>query len=384
MDMPDNSKKISSREIGVFGSRTESEFEKAVLLARAKRRGRVETFLESAPDEAKSEFLDALSALNKMLIDHATVSERLLVFIDNNVLQDILQRERSDQPLRRTRFHALLAFLMLAEDYYLLDVFACVSPAVFYEAAHRGTRPHLDAFSETVDALAEIGLATHTVGISDPDDLPGLFELIRVDEGEIRLALDEIKNKSWKRNFSSGMFGTRIPFGVAEDECPEVRLGYFDTWYVKFLLMHIIEKRMYNENSGQPKARKLMRNPQEKVFSFLKPKNEGVEGLGDIELMTYCDLSAQTIRRSPHITMGVTFDEGLRDALGRRATVQSRTSVVVGRDGVSDGTMRISYSLKDSARRNAKADRRLEEYRLAYSEFEKVIRPYFPAEDEPQ
>lgn len=382
--MPDSSKKISSREIGVFGSRTESQFEKAVLLARAKRRGRIETFLESALEEAKIDFLDALSELNKMLVHHATVSERLLVFIDNNVLQDVLQRERSDQPLRRARFHALLAFLMLAEDYYSLDVFACVSPAVLYEAAHRGARPHLEAFSETVDALAEIGLATHPIGLADPDDLPRLFESIRVDEGKIRLALDEIKNKSWKRNFSSGVFGTRIPFSVAEDECPEVQLDYFHPWYVKFLMMHIIEKRMYNENSDQPKARKLMRNPQEKAFTFLKPKNEGVEGLGDIELMTYCDLSAQTIRRSPHITMGVTFDEGLRKALWGRATVQSQTSVVVGLDGASDGAMRITYSMKDSARRNAKADRRAKEYRLAYSEFVKIIRPYFPTEGEAQ
>jgi hypothetical protein len=382
--MTDNVRKISSREISVFGSTIESQFEKAVLLARAKRPGRVKTFLESASKKAKEDFLDALSELDRMLVHHATVSERLLIFVDNNVLQDILQRERSDQPLRAARFHALLAFLVLAEDYYLLDVFACVTPAIFYEAAHRGTRPYLEAFSETVDALVEIGLATHPVGLSHPSDLPGLFESIRVDEGQIRLALDEIKTKSWKRNFSSGALGTRIPFSVAEDECPEMQLGYFDPWYVKFLMMHLIEKRMYSENSDQPKARKLMRDPQEKAFTFLKPKKEGVEGLGDIELMTYCDLNSQTVRRSPDITMGVTFDEGLRNALWRRANVHSQGSVVIGLDGVADGATRMGYSMKDSARRNAKANRRAEEYRLAFMEFVETIRPYIPSECESQ
>jgi hypothetical protein len=163
-----------------------------------------------------------------------------------------------------------------------------------------------------------------------------------------------------------------------------MQLGYFDPWYVKFLMMHLIEKRMYSENSDQPKARKLMRDPQEKAFTFLKPKKEGVEGLGDIELMTYCDLNSQTVRRSPDITMGVTFDEGLRNALWRRANVHSQGSVVIGLDGVADGATRMGYSMKDSARRNAKANRRAEEYRLAFMEFVETIRPYIPSECESQ
>lgn len=365
----------SSKETIVFGSRSESQFEKEVLAARAKRQKRVEKFFCSAPDQAKTDFLEALSELNRMLIQHATVSERLLIFIDNNVLQDILKREREDQPLRGVRFHALLAFLTLAEDHYLLDIFACVSPAVLYEAAYRGTRPSLEVFGEVVDALAEIGLATHLVGFSHPNELKRLFKRISRDEIEIRRALDEIKSKSWKRDFSGESLGTRIPFGVAEDECPVVRLCHFDPWYVKFLMMHIIEKRMYSENSDQGQARKLMQNPQERAFAILKHKGEGVEGLGDIELLTYCDLGAQTMRRSPHIIMGVTFDNSLREALWNRAQVKARVTIVGGLDDVADGALRAVYSMRDSQRRTAKSNRRAKEYDIACESFLETIRP---------
>lgn len=361
----------------VFGSRSESQFEKAVLVARAKRYQRVDKFLEAASDDAKTDFIDALDELNRILIHHATVSERLLLFIDNNVLQDIFQRDRADQPLRGTRFHALLAFLMLAEDYYLLDIFACVSPAVFYEAAHRGSRPVDEAVREVVDGIAEVGLATHFVGFGHPNELRGLFKRIKRDEVEIRAALAEIKAASWKRNFSDATFGTRIPFSVAEDECPNVRLSYFDPWYVKFLLMHIIEKRMYSENSDQTYARRLMQDPQEKAFTILKQKGDGVEGLGDIELMAYCDLSAQTMRRSPYITMGVTFDKSLKVALQKRASVQSRVTIAGGVDDVSDGAIRVTYSMKDSSLRAAKANRRAGEYCTAYEKFLDTLRPHF-------
>lgn len=375
MGIFDKVKNPSSQEVIVFGSRSESQFEKEVLAARARRQKRVEKFLGSAPEEVTIDFLEALSELNRMLVHHATVSERLLIFIDNNVLQDILKREREDQPLRGVRFHALLAFLILAEDHYLLDIFACVSPAVLYEAAYRGTRPSLEAFREVVDALAEIGLATHLAGFSHPNDLRGLFKRISRDEIEIRRALDEIRTKSWKRDFSGGSFGTRIPFSVAEDECPNVRLGHFDPWYVKFLMMHIIEKRMYSENSDQLHARKLMQNPQERAFAILKHKGEGVEGLGDIELMTYCDLGAQTLRRSAHITMGVTFDNSLCEALWKRAQVKSRVTIMGGLDDMADGALRVSYSMRDSQRRTAKSNRRAKEYCIAYERFLETIRP---------
>lgn len=305
-----------------------------------------------------------------MLLRYAVVSERLLVFIDNNVIQDILKHERENEPVRRTRFHALLALLMLAEDFYQFDIFACVSPAVFYEAAGRGSRGITETYQEVVDAIAGTGLAMHAVGFESLDVLPEIFERIRADESSIRGALDKIKRTSWRHDFAPTWgAGMRIPFSVAEESCPEVHLNYFSAWHVKFLLMHIIERRMFDENEQNKAARKLMLKPSERAFSILKSKGEGVEGLGDIELLTHCDLGNQTLRRSPSITMGVTFDRSLRDALLKRATVRSQMSARGGVDDPADSAFRFTHMLRSSQRRAEKSKQRMQEYDALLGDF---------------
>lgn len=129
---------VSTKDAVVCAMKSESPLEKIIYLARAKREQRVDAFLTTASSEAKQEFLQDFRGIDRAISFHMSVSERLLLFIDNNVIQDISSSDDMQQPRRITRFHALLAFLALAEDYYCLDIFACISPAVLYEASHRG------------------------------------------------------------------------------------------------------------------------------------------------------------------------------------------------------------------------------------------------------
>ncbi|WP_146042068.1 hypothetical protein [Chromobacterium sinusclupearum] len=334
--------------------------------------------MATADKEAKENFLSALLRLDAMACYYATVSERLLLFFDNNVLQDIRLRDDVEQPLRGHRFHALLAFLALVEDHYCLDVFACVSPVVLYEASGRGKHTPKQVEEQVRLLMAEVGLATHFTGHSAPKELGEMFKRIRSDEKALRIALDEIKNKSWVRDFAGEKgHGTRIPFSLAEEECPKIQLTYFEPWHVKFLLIHIIEKNMYRENGDKKKARRLMSNPQEKAFNILKSKGDGVEELGDIELLTLCDLSSQTLMRSPDITVEITFDGSLEAALWKRANVQSRTTFVGGNDDAHDGARRFVYMMKQSQRRTEKANKRVMEYSEARVKFFEPLEIYF-------
>jgi len=371
-------KRHSTKKASVFSFRKEPAFEKRIQAACAKRPQRIDKFLAGATEEDKSEFLSALSGLDKMIRHYATVSERILLFFDNNVLQDMLKHEQPEMAIRKARFHALLAFLTLVQDHYLLDIFACVSPAVLYEAAHRGTRPADIVHNEVVNLVADVGLTLHAVGYRDERGLCVLFKKIRKDEREIRRALDEIKARSWVRNFAcDDSRGTRIPFSLAEEDCPPVRLGYFKPWYVKLLLMHLIEKRMFHENSDQVLARRLMRNPKDKAFGVLRIKGDGVEGLGDIELLTYCDLVNQTLHNSPDITMGITFDNNLSAALWDRSKILERTSIIGGVDDISDGVLRFTYMAKKNQLRIDKANARLAEYASAFMKYIDTIRHHF-------
>lgn len=221
--------------------------------------------------------------------------------------------------------------------------------------------------------MAKIGLATHFVGFRSSGELRDHFKQIRRDEVKIFKALNYIKEAQWKRDFSpEGSFGIRIPFAVAEEECPDVRLTYFNPGTVKFLLMHIIEKWMYQQNKDQPKARNMMADPQRKEFSIVFPRKEGkecVEGLGDIELLTHCDLIDQTWRNSPDITFGLTFDRSLQAALLRRTGENHTVTMIGGIDDPSESALRVAYMMRQTQRRTEKANRRAEEYLKAIELF---------------
>ncbi len=333
-----------------------------MLSARAKREQRIREFLAHANSEAKRSFVETFFDLEKMLCKYALVSETLYLFFDNNVLQDVLKRNSQKDPKRAYRFYALLAFLMLAEDYYCLDIFACISPAVLYEASGLGDRRPEDTQAELESLMSEIGLVAHPVGYSCFDELRSIFQLIRGDEKTIRNALEEIDQKVWKRDFSGDTPGSmRIPFSITEDECPVIELAYFHPWYVKFILMNVIEKRLFHANKNHS-ARRIMANPQRKEYSFLKIRRGRVEGLADLELFSFCELTTQTLLHSPTTVMGVTFDQDLRHALLRRAQSIGSISMDLGVDEPGESSLRMAYWLQMNERRTQKANRRLGEY----------------------
>lgn len=230
--------------------------------------------------------------------------------------------------------------------------------------------------------MAEIGLSAHPIGFRSIEELTQSFKRIRTDEREIRKALDRIKALSWENEFASRHgVGIRIPASLAEELCPVVKLQYFDPWVVKLLLMHVILKRMYAENAENPAARKLMPDPQEKQFAILKAKgNDQVEGLADIELLSYCDLSEQTVNQSPQIIMALTFDKGLRSALRMRSASRRQATGRGGSEDAENSGKRVAFMLYHSTKRTAKANRRTEEYIQDLQGFLKLYEKYLPME----
>jgi len=366
----------------MFGMRIETALEKKIKLNRAKRTERIKAFLASASDQEKQKFLTDMFKLESMLTTYASVSERLLIFIDNNIIQDIFKQDVDRE--RKQRLHSFLAVLALAQDYYLIDVFAYISPAVLFEAGGKRNDYSISQVeklvSNIVDAMADVGLAAHTVGFSTKRDLLNIFKKISFDETQIRAAIDNVVARCWERDFSITEYGgIRIPFSLAEEECPEINLTYFHLPIVKWIFMHMIEKRMYRENKNQPRARRLMVNGNETTFSIIKTKNAGVEGLGDIELLTYCDLTSQTMRNSPEITMGFTYDDRLYETLTERSSVVSVGPTIQGGvDNIEDSTVVFTSYLRQSARRTDKANRRMREYSDALKEFgDEILEDFF-------
>jgi hypothetical protein len=377
----------STKHAVICGMRKQTQIGNQIWFNRAKRRTYIDDFLSSANEKDKLAFLTDFDKIVSMLFSYATVSERLLVFIDNNVLQDIAKRE--SEPKRRQRFCSLVAALSFAQDYCLMDVFACISPVILFE----GCGKKADISARDVDALvakitmdiAQLGLVTHFSGFDTSSQLRGLFRHIQADEKQIGKALKEIVTTAWNREFSSASGGTRIPLSLADEECPDIRLRYFNPWVVKFLLVHMIEKRMYLENKNHAKARRLMVYGSQTTFSVLKKRTQDVEGLGDIELMTHCNLTTQTMNHSPQITMALTFDGRLFDALKERARVgQIGPSVEGGSTHVADFSRAFAWSIWHSQKKNQSENQKVQRFLEQKIEFEdEVLKPHFRSADEP-
>lgn len=374
----------STKDEKVFVMRSQTVAGNKVLFNRAKRALLIEEFLSTATDEEKNSFLADFDKVVDMLHRYAGISERLVVLIDNNVLQDIAKRNSDRKRLQR--FVSLQAALLLAQEYYMLELFGCISPAILYEwAGKKLIASEQDAkgvFYSASDTIAEMGLVTHRAGFNGFNQLPKLFKLIRTDEEQIQVALRSVADTSWQRDFESksGLGGTRIPFGMAEDECPEVSLRYFNPWTVKFLVMHMIEKGMYRENKEQPRARSHMVFGGTTAFGVLKAKSKGVEGLGDIELLSYCDLTSQTMSHSPDITMALTFDDKLLASLRLRyGAATLGASVQGGSAEVSDFSRTMAWSMRNSARRNQKSIMQMQGFKKDFDEFwEDILLKHFP------
>lgn len=277
--------------------------------------------------------------------------------------------KRDADVVRGRRFHSFLALLALTQDFYLFDLFACVSPAILFEAGGKRDNLSVGALKNLLldveEAMAEVGLAIHFVGFDHPKDLQSVFKKIAYDEVQIRKAIDEVVAATWKRDFSNDQHGfVRIPFSLAVDETPDMQLKYFRPWFVPFIFAYMIEKRMYRENKEQPKARRMMSTVSPTTFSILKSKGDGVEGLGDIELLTYCDLVTQTGNNSSQIVMGLTYDERLYDTLMQRSGIIATGPMFEGGgdDDPDDFSRALVWSMRHEARRTRKANQRIKEY----------------------
>jgi len=156
-----------------------------------------------------------------------------------------------------------LASFAFVEDYCLLDIFAGVTPAIFFEA--NGGKPveaerDFRRVSKLIqDALIGVGLYRSFIGFDTLEQLADATQRIKRDEAEILRLLSEIKAKNWNIGIrvKRGEYPLPLPLAVAESSVPDASLAYFNPWRVKWLLMHNIVKRLYTANEQSLSFRDL-------------------------------------------------------------------------------------------------------------------------------
>jgi hypothetical protein len=362
--------------------RITSDFENQVLISQAKRKTLLCNFLESASQEEKIEFTESFLKLHSLLNEYLVSSNRFSIILDTNVIQDILSSDTNR--LREIRYIATSSILYFLEDYAGATISLRITPAVLYELNNQkpisNTSQYNRAISIVEEAAIKLGIATNTLGFRNYKELKNLTKLLDKDSQSIKKAVEQLRSQSWTMAFNKDDGLISIPMAVAESLIPEVKLYYLNSFYVKWALMNFVEKRMFEQNKKQPKARNMMSKDKDGISKLFKIKSKGdLMGLADIELLSMADLIPQNSNNSIAITSAITYDKDLLKTLCRRlGSIHNGGKFESGKDSPEDAALLFVYQMKKSQLRSRFTEDRHEFCRDAIKKFlNENIDPYF-------
>lgn len=219
----------STRHIDVSGIKAPDAKITTMWYNRSKRQEVLEGFLATCDENSKATFIGYFIIHYNRLFNYLSASEGLLLWFDNSAIQSVLHKDKSTE--RSPQFNSLLALLILAEDYCLVDIFCCISPTILFEANHRRTiKNDNDAKSvtATIDrAMEQIGLETRYVGFNNLNQLIDSTSNIKKDEQEILRAIISIRRSEWRLDRLKAGVCDRV--GRRAKEYHEARANFIDT-----------------------------------------------------------------------------------------------------------------------------------------------------------
>ncbi|WP_041245577.1 hypothetical protein [Geotalea uraniireducens] len=115
---------------------------------------------------------------------------------------------------------------------------------------------------------------------------------------------------------------------------PQIKTKYFSERRAKIFLENVIQSKIVHHKGNDPDARKIMRNNEVIVESKLMEIEKGrLKGVGDLSLLSLCDIGSQFHGEAPFTAIGLTFDERLETVLASHSslTIQSQ-QLIVGKD----------------------------------------------------
>ncbi len=352
--------------------RVTSDFENQILIQKSKRSEQVKEFLLSSTEEEKVAFIQSL--LKQQLFMHYYLIEanRFTLLLDTNVIQDILSAKNNRQ--REVRFIATKALLCFLEDYAHANIWLCITPAVLYELNEQLPISNISDYKKVLkiseNVAIELGIPTYHTGFSSLKEIKKQTKLLHADSKNIQNALNQINEKSWKINFEQQNGRIRIPMAVAEYSVPNIKLSYLDPFYVKWVLMNTIERKMFEQNKDQKKARKFMNDKNVGISKLFKIKKGSLMGLADIDLLTRANLTSQTALNSPVITSAITYDDALFSALSERlGSVHNGGKFESGKDNAHDMASLMVYQFAISGARSDFLTERSKIYSKAFEKF---------------
>ncbi len=314
------------------------------------------------------------------LLNSSGLKQPYYIFIDNCILQDI--KHRHSNGFRFYRFVATKLFLKYLEERSGIEVKIAIPASILYEFSGKKSfdteQEYKSCLNKLNSCLEIFNIDIHTIGFSDIHEANKSIEAIRFDEKKITKLIKNIKKKEWNVELRNGNI-TKFPMGIAYRALSsEITLRYFNEGYVRWILSSIIETRIINNRNNDKKVRKDSRHDLTFSLSGLNKVKKGViEGLGDIDLLSYCDINSQFQNNKSFTCFAITFDEKLFTSfLYRQSLVATHEPIVTGID-TEDDWKRKFQEFDDDCNRLRQAEEKEEEFKSKtikfYSEMKEIF-----------
>lgn len=126
--------------------------------------------------------------------------------------------------------------------------------------------------------------------------------------------------------------------------------------------MYDIVKRLYAANEQSLSFRDLCKQELDRGLpSILRIRKGRLQGLGDIEIFSFCELASQTGNNSPYTTMALTFDNALMEWIASRGQVLSLSSSFRGGSIAEQFEAVLKYRIWREHRKTEKVNKRYRE-----------------------
>jgi len=294
---------------------------------------------------AKYEVFRHLDWLMMQILHSSGLEGPYYIFIDNCILQDA--KNKSSNKFRSYRFLATCLFFRFLKDRTDLEIKIAIPASILYEFSGKRIFENENEYLSTVKllwkCLEPLGFEVFSIGFSDFQGASKSIQAIQFDEKKITKLIKNVKNKEWNVELRKGNT-IKFPMAIAYRALPSaIKLKYFNEGYVRWVLASMITAKIVNNRNNDKQVRKDSRHDLTFSLSALnKISKDVIEGLGDLELLSYCDITSQFQSKSEFTCVAITFDENLfKSFLYRQTLVTTHEPFVFGVDSDADRKRKV-------------------------------------------
>ncbi|WP_404789324.1 hypothetical protein [Altericista sp. CCNU0014] len=301
--------------------------------------------INSLNNEEKSDLLQDFIFISDNLVSIYGMPEPWRLIIDNQILIDLQHKEKNkNSENNRKRYIRLIAIFMIFNfllNYSEKQIEIVLTPCIFYEFNQREIPGNLKIFNSTLEEIfsliREFGVERICYfGLDNYRIARSTLRNISYDEKEILKLIKKLKKKEMQHElyykFPSNeededklrieMF--RPPLFISQEIVSRYRINlrYFDRSVIRYIVACHLEDKIYSTNTQtnflKSKMKKLRNISIGMTASISKARREQLQGLADIEMIQYCNISRQFDHDINHTLYPLTFDKKLAHLLKER------------------------------------------------------------------